>query len=117
MKILLFNAFPELKPGGVIRICAPDAKFLWKILSFSDDYWSRQSDDFARDLENVTLLPDAYDFLLFELTSWSRFHGHSKKSQLGDIHNTMVRLSFEYYTASITSVIVCNSDRRGRHAS
>lgn len=117
VKTLLLNAFSVLKPGGVIRICTPDAKFLWKISSFSNNYWSRLSDDFARDLEDATLLPDAYDFLSFELASWSRFHGHSEKSQLDEIHRILGNLSFEDCMTAITSDIVYDSGRPGRHIS
>ena len=117
VKTLLLNAFSVLKPGGVIRICTPDAKFLWMISTFSNDYWSRLSDGFARDLEDVSLLPDAYDFLSFELASWSRFHGHSEKSQLDEIHHSLDSLSFEDCMTAITSDIVYDKNRPGRHIS
>lgn len=117
VKKLLLNSFAVLKPGGVIRICTPDAKFLWKISTFSNDYWSRLSADFKRDLDDVSSLPDAFDFLSFELASWSRFHGHSEKSQLDEIHRTLGDLSFEDCMTAITSDIVYDQKRPGRHIS
>lgn len=117
VKTLLLNAFSVLKPGGVIRICTPDAKFLWTISTFSNDYWNRLSDDFSRDLKDVSMLPDAYDFLSFELASWSRFHGHSEKNNLDEIHQTLRDLSFEDCMTAITSDIIYDSERPGRHIS
>lgn len=117
VKKLLLNAFTVLRPGGVIRICTPDAKFLWKISTFQNNYWGRLSDDFMRELKDVSSLPDAYDFLSFELASWSRFHGHSEKSQLHEIHQTLGNLSFEDCMTAITSEIDYDQSKPGRHIS
>ena len=119
VKKLLLDAVRVLKPGGVIRICTPDAKFLWEISTFSNEYWNRLSADFFRDLESNSPIPvpDSFDYLSFELASWSRFHGHSEKGHLNETHKTLSDLSFENCMTAITSNIVCDRERPGRHIS
>lgn len=119
VKKLLLDAVTVLKPGGVIRICTPDAKFLWNISTFSNEYWNRLTADFYRNLESNAPLPvpDSFDFLSFELASWSRFHGHSEKSDLNETHAALRALSFEDCMTAITSNIVYDKEKPGRHIS
>jgi len=62
-------------------------------------------------------VPDSFDFLSFELASWSRFHGHSEKSDLNGTHAALSALSFEDCMTAITSNIVYDKEKPGRHIS
>jgi SAM-dependent methyltransferase len=39
VETLLQECSRVLKPSGVLRICCPDAEFLWNVSSFQNDYW------------------------------------------------------------------------------
>ena len=112
---LLLESVRVLKIGGVIRICTPDAKFLWDISKFGNSSWTRFVIDFLKDLSSKNVVPDAYDYLTFELASWSRFHGHSEKSDLEETHQRISNLSFEDCMNLITADISYDRTRPGRH--
>ena len=45
----LVEAHRVLKPGGVLRIACPDARFLYEVSSFENDYWKWRRDQFEHD--------------------------------------------------------------------
>ncbi|GIR77096.1 MAG: hypothetical protein CM15mP79_0330 [Methanobacteriota archaeon] len=66
----LVEAHRVLKPGGVLRIACPDARFLYEVSSFENDYWKWRRDQFEHD-ERYEVQGDITqsDFLTRELAS------------------------------------------------
>ena len=81
VKELLIDCVRVLKPNGVIRICTPDAKFLWEMARFRSDFWN-QSTFTDRGFGGREFQPDNFDFLTHEIASWSRFNSSNNKSDV-----------------------------------
>ncbi|MEC8741596.1 MAG: methyltransferase domain-containing protein [Candidatus Thermoplasmatota archaeon] len=71
----LVEAYRVLKPGGVLRIACPDARFLYEVSSFENDYWKWRRDQFEHD-ERYEVQGDITqsDFLTRELASVKMRH-------------------------------------------
>lgn len=71
----LGEAFRVLKPRGVLRICCPDAEFLFDVSQHPNDYWEWRKEWFQRQALRVDDIPDQLDFFIREVaTPMSRFY-------------------------------------------
>jgi SAM-dependent methyltransferase len=99
---LFKEAMRVLKVGGVFRVACPDAKFLWTVSLFENDYWRWRDRWFQgeysckSDKETVTQL----DYLIREIaTPKCRFYKNQKyqlknvDSVFHDYQKTMIEMS------------------------
>ena len=71
----LSEAHRVLKPGGVLRIACPDARFLYEVSSFENEYWNWRREQFMRDSRyEVRGEITQSDFLTRELASVKMRH-------------------------------------------
>lgn len=92
VKHLFVEAKRVLKPGGVLRIACPDAKFLFQVSNFENDYWSwryRTISNENYDAEGRNL--HQLDFLIRELATprcrYNRNKIHDLELHPSDIEN------------------------------
>ena len=67
---LINESIRAIEPGGVIRICVPDAYFLWRVSLFKNSYWTSQRNIILSKAKNLPL--ESFDFLIDEMGSLTR---------------------------------------------
>ena len=86
-----------LKPGGTLRVCCPDAKFLYQVSTFENDYWGWRKETLAdtRNYETDFAELTQSDFLVRELaTPKFRFY----KDRVSDALNPFDVAETDYQT-------------------
>jgi SAM-dependent methyltransferase len=69
---LITNSLRCLKPNGVLRLCFPDAEFLYSVTKKGPQFWNRKETNFFSNNKSKRFDPNEYDYLTQELASWSR---------------------------------------------
>jgi len=92
------EAYRVLKPGGVLRIVCPDAKFMFDVSQFSNEYWKWRKEGTFSDKKKTNTdwnIIEQYDYLIKELSSaHCRFYNYKIDSNIPDI-NELKKLSYE----------------------
>lgn len=96
----IYEAYRVLKPSGVLRIVCPDAKFLFQVSQFSNDYWYwRKKGTFSNKKRTNTDWNsiEQYDYLLKELSSPNcRFYNYKVKNNLPE-NKELKKLDYEEF--------------------
>ena len=70
---LISNSLRCLKPNGVLRLCFPDAEFLYSVTKKAPQFWNRKETKFFVSADKSSRInPDEFDYLTQEIASWSR---------------------------------------------
>ena len=91
------ESYRVLKKNGVMRISCPDAKFLYNISQFENDYWEWRHKNFKDQNKYITdwSTIENYDFLIRELsTPRGRSYKFKKENYIKD-YNEIKKLSFK----------------------
>ena len=112
---LLGDAIRTLKPGGVIRICTPDAYFLYDISRFQNNF----NDQLKHNFEGfgTTCDIDPIDFLTYEIASFSKIHNPLEESFSKYLADSLHALEFEEFMNIMTSKKAFNPEYPGQHIS
>ena len=114
----LKESFRVLKPSGVLRIVCPDAKFLFNVSSFKNDYWNwRKKSSFSNkqryttDWNNI----EQYDYLIRELSTPNcRFYNYKIKNSLLNLDD-LKKLSYDQFKTTIKRGLVFRDNHPGDH--
>jgi len=114
------DSYRVLKPSGVLRICCPDAEFLFKVSKFQNDFWAWRKEWFRLQkspLSENAVTPEQMDFFIREIsTPRSRFYMYRDPNQVysgKDVED----LSYEEALRQLTDRITFRQDYPGDHIS
>lgn len=117
VKKFLTESLRVLKPKGVLRIATPDAKFLYYVSQFENDYWTWRHGSMWNDKFYTTNwdIIEQYDFFVRETSSpRSRFYKYKIDNKVFDIQD-IKHLSFEEYRELATKDLEYREDRSSDH--
>lgn len=115
---LISDSLRCLRPNGVLRLCFPDAEFLYSVTKKAPQYWNRKETRFfaaAGKLLNVD--PDEFDYLTQEIASWSRLEFDPLQRNAFEDHKQMKQSEFEDAMKIAHSRSNYSAEFPGRHIS
>lgn len=118
VKRLIIDSLRCLKSEGVLRLCFPDAEFLYTVTKRAPQFWSRKETNFFGSVAKTVLAQhDEFDYLSQELASWSRFQSDPLRLNALEAHLQMKRSDFEETMNIAHSESQYSSEQPGRHIS
>ena len=112
------ESYRVLTVGGVLRVCCPDAKFLYSVSCFDNEYWTwrerRMKKDTRQRYDPELSGIQQSDFLIRELaTPKMRFYRNSLANTLGPFN--VAETDYETLSESLRSDLIFRSDHPGDH--
>jgi hypothetical protein len=101
-----------------LRLCFPDAEFLYTVTKKAPQFWSRKETNFFGSVaKTVVAQYDEIGYLSQELASWSRFQSDPLRLNALEVHQQMKRSDFEEIMNIVHSGSQYSSEQPGRHIS
>jgi SAM-dependent methyltransferase len=115
---LISNSLRCLKPNGVLRLCFPDAEFLYSVTKQAPRFWNRKETKFfASAGQSQEIDPDEFDYLTHELASWSRLDFDPLRRNAFEDHQQIKQSEFEDAMKIAHSRSNYSAEFPGRHIS
>ena len=111
------ESYRVLKKGGVLRIVCPDAKFLFDVSQFQNEYWNwRKIGSFSNKKRYSTNWDEIqqYDYLIREVSTPNCKYYKNKIENNLNISN-LKKLNFEDFKKLIVKDLVFRPDHPGDH--
>ena len=117
VEYLLSEAYRVLKVSGVIRIACPDAKFLFEVSQFKNDYWSwrhktiSNKEEYSVDWDSI----DQLDFLIREIATPRFRFGKDRIDELVLNPSDIENISYEEFINKLSNVLTFRSTSPNHH--
>lgn len=111
----LAETFRVLKTGGCLRIGCPDAKFLYEVSSFQNDYWEWRKPWFAKNRDDGEAQASQFDALISMLATQRFQHHHAKSSDKTVTENDVADMNYLQLCEHLRNDIVFRADHPGDH--
>jgi SAM-dependent methyltransferase len=115
---LIINSLRCLKPNGVLRLCFPDAEFLYLVTKKAPQFWNRKETKFFVSTDKSPRIdPDEFDYLTQEIASWSRLEFDPLRRDAFKDHQQIKQSEFEDAMNIAHSHSNYSKEHPGRHIS